>query len=85
MYMNKSVKTIRRTFNGVVLSNKMDKTLVVKVDRTVVHPKYGKRYVRTEKYHVHAENAKDFSVGDKVKISESRPMSKTKRWTIVTA
>jgi len=80
--MNKQKRTIRRAFNGVVLTNKMVKTLVVQVDRTVVHPKYGKRYVRSEKYHVHAENPSAFSVGDKVKFYECRPMSKTKRWRI---
>jgi small subunit ribosomal protein S17 len=80
--MKTQARTIRRTFNGVIISNKMNKTLVVQVDRTVVHPKYGKRYVRSEKYHVHADHG-EFNVGDKVSFYECRPISKTKRWTVV--
>jgi len=82
--MNKPTTTIQRTFTGVVTSNKMNKTLVVQVDRTVVHPKYGKRYVRSQKFHVHAD-AGEFQIGDVVKFRECRPVSKTKRWRIVTA
>ncbi len=75
-------RKIRRTFTGVIVSTKMDKTLVVKVDRTIVHPKYGKRYVQSKKYHVHALDG-DHKVGDTVKFQESRPYSKTKHWRIV--
>lgn len=74
--------TIQRTLTGEVVSTKMDKTLVVRVDRTVVHPKYGKRYVQSKKYHVHdAHHA--HKVGDVVAFQASRPYSKTKRWRVV--
>lgn len=80
--MNTQNRTIRRTFTGVVVSNKMDKTLVVRVDRTLVHPKYGKRYVRSEKFHVHADKG-TYEIGQTVSFRECRPLSKTKRWTVV--
>lgn len=73
---------ISRTFTGEVVSTKMDKTLVVRVDRTIVHPKYGKRYIVSKKYHVHNERG-EFQVGDTVNFKESRPYSKTKRWRVV--
>lgn len=74
---------IKRTFRGTVVSTKMDKTLVVRVSRTVVHPKYGKRYVQSKKYHVH--NPKNtYQVGDVISFQECRPYSKTKRWKIFT-
>lgn len=60
----------------------MAKTLVVRVDRTLVHPKYGKRYVRSEKFHVHAEDAGTRKPGDQVSFRECRPLSKTKRWIV---
>lgn len=72
----------QRTFTGVVVSDKMDKTIVVRVDRTVVHPKYGKRYVRSRKFKVHDEtNA--HKAGETVSFVETRPMSKDKRWRVV--
>lgn len=80
--MTTEKRKIRRTFNGVVVSTKMNKTLVVKVDRTIIHPKYGKRYVQSKNYHVHAESG-EYNTGDKVKFQESRPYSKTKHWRIV--
>lgn len=74
----------KRTFTGVVVSDKMAKTIVVQVDRTVVHPKYGKRYLRSEKYKVHDEkNA--HKVGEHVTFVECRPLSRDKRWRVVTA
>ena len=73
---------LRRTHTGTVVSDKMAKTIVVRVDRTVVHPKYGKRYVRSQKYHVHDEkNA--HHVGEVISFQECRPYSKTKRWRVV--
>jgi small subunit ribosomal protein S17 len=78
----KKTQTIQRTFQGEVVSTKMGKTLVVRVDRTVVHPKYGKRYVQSRKYHVHDENG-GYGVGDKVAFQECRPYSKTKRWRVL--
>jgi small subunit ribosomal protein S17 len=68
-----------RSFDGVVVSNRMAKTLVVRVDRVMVHPKYGKRYRSSTKYHVHAETGA-FPVGTKVTFVECRPYSKTVRW-----
>jgi small subunit ribosomal protein S17 len=73
---------IRRKLTGTVVSDKMEKTIVVRVDRTVVHPKYGKRYVRSKKFHVHDEK-KTHKVGDKVSFVECRPYSKTKRWRVI--
>jgi small subunit ribosomal protein S17 len=75
-------KSIQRTFTGVVTSTKMAKTLVVRVERTVVHPKYGKRYVRSTKFHVHDESGAH-KVGDRVRFCACRPMSKTKCWRVL--
>jgi small subunit ribosomal protein S17 len=72
----------RRAFTGTVVSTKMDKTLVVRVDRTVVHPKYGKRFIQSKKFHVHDEQ-NSHKVGDVVAIKECQPLSKTKRWSVV--
>ena len=71
-----------RHFEGIVISDKMAKTIVVRVDRTVVHPKYGKRYVRSEKYKVHDEK-KQYKVGDLVSFMECRPLSRDKRWRVL--
>lgn len=76
-------QTTRRTLKGMVVSDKMAKTIVVRVDRTMVHPKYGKRYVRSQKYHVHDEN-NVHHVGDIISFQECRPYSKTKRWRVMT-
>ncbi|MBI4435048.1 30S ribosomal protein S17 [Candidatus Uhrbacteria bacterium] len=75
-------QTTQRTLKGEVVSTKMDKTLVVRVERTVVHPKYGKRYVQNKKYHVHDEH-NSHQVGDRVEFQASRPYSKTKRWRVL--
>lgn len=72
---------IHRKFSGVVVSDKMDKTVVVKVETTKVHPKYGKRYVESVKYKVHDEKNQS-KTGDKVSFVECRPLSKDKRWRI---
>jgi small subunit ribosomal protein S17 len=67
---------------GVVVSDKMDKTIVVSVSRFIKHPKYGKFYSRSKKYKVHdAENK--YKVGDKVEIIETRPISKDKRFKVL--
>jgi small subunit ribosomal protein S17 len=72
----------RRRLNGIVVSDKMDKTVVVQVDRTVVHSKYLKRYTVSKRYKAHdAQNST--KEGDEVTIEEMRPMSKDKRWRIV--
>lgn len=70
-----------RTVSGKVVSNKMDKTITVLVERRVKHPVYGKFVMRSTKMHAHdADNA--CSIGDIVTITESRPLSKTKTWTL---
>ena len=76
------VRTVRKTREGVVVSNKMAKTVVVALVERVRHPKYDKFVVRTKKFYAHDEN-NDAKVGDKVRIVETRPMSKTKRWRVV--
>jgi small subunit ribosomal protein S17 len=72
----------RKVRIGVVVSDKQDKTLVVKVERRFAHPLYGKGVARTKKYHAHDEK-NEYRVGDTVRIAETRPLSKTKRWRVV--
>ncbi len=72
----------RKVRQGVVTSDKADKTVTVLVERTLAHPLYGKRMSRTKKYHAHDEN-NEYQVGDVVRIMETRPLSKTKRWRVV--
>ncbi len=69
----------RREKIGIVVSDRMDKTVVVRVDRLKVHKKYKKRYRVSKKYKAHDEENR-FKVGDKVMIVECRPISKEKRW-----
>jgi small subunit ribosomal protein S17 len=66
---------------GLVVSDKMQKTVVVAVENRVPHDKYGKIMVRTTRYKVHDEDD-ECNVGDRVRIRETRPLSKTKRWTV---
>jgi small subunit ribosomal protein S17 len=73
----------KRVLQGVVVSDKTDKTVVVEVERRYTHPLLRKTVRRTKKYHAHDEtNA--LKVGDIVRIQESRPISKTKRWVVLT-
>ncbi len=72
----------RKTKSGTVVSNKMDKTVVVSVDRTMQHPRYGKVITRSRKYYAHVENDQ-LQIGDTVTIIETRPYSKTKKWRVV--
>ncbi len=72
----------RKTEIGVVVSDKMDKTVVVRVERLVQHPKYGKVIRRFTKFYAHDEK-NECKVGDKVLIIETRPLSKLKRWRVV--
>ena len=67
---------------GLVVSDKMQKTVVVAIENRSPHPKYGKIVVRTERYKVHDEENKCV-VGDRVRIQETRPLSKNKRWRLV--
>ena len=75
-------RTLRKSRVGMVVSNKMDKTVVVAIQDNVVHPMYGKIIKRTLKVHAHDEN-NECGIGDKVSIMETRPLSQTKRWRIV--
>jgi small subunit ribosomal protein S17 len=72
----------RKTRIGVVSSNKMTKTITVEVERKVKHPIYGKFVKKTTKFHAHDE-ADTAGIGDTVRIMETRPLSKTKRWRLV--
>ena len=75
-------RNLRKVRVGKVVSNKMDKTIVVAIEDHVRHPKYNKIMKRTIKIHAHDEqNA--CSIGDKVSVMETRPLSKTKRWRLV--
>ncbi|SON56064.1 30S ribosomal protein S17 [Hartmannibacter diazotrophicus] len=74
----------KRILQGVVVSDKTDKTVVVKVERRFTHPLFKKTVRRTKNYQAHDE-ANKFKIGDQVSIQESRPISKTKRWIVVDA
>lgn len=73
---------LSRTLTGKVVSDKMNKTITVLVERKVKHPLYGKIMVRSKRYHVHDEN-NEFHAGDMVIIEECRPLSKTKAWRVI--
>jgi small subunit ribosomal protein S17 len=72
----------QRTLVGQVVSNKMDKTVVVRVERRVKHPVFGKIIVRSNKYKAHDET-NQYNEGDTVEIAEGRPISRDKSWTVV--
>lgn len=72
----------RKVREGTVISTKMDKTVVVRVDRRVKHPDFQKSMLRGKKYYAHNED-KDIAVGAKVRIIETRPLSKLKRWRVM--
>lgn len=78
--MNEQIKTTR-TLTGRVVSDKMDKTVTVLVERRVKHPLYGKVIRLSKKYHAHDEK-NEFHQGDLVTIEECRPLSKTKAWKV---
>ena len=75
-------RTLRKVRVGMVVSDKMDKTVVIAIEDNVKHPVYGKIIKHTLKVHAHDEN-NECGIGDKVKIMETRPLSKTKRWRVV--
>lgn len=75
-------RNLRKTRIGIVTSNRMDKTVTVAVERKVKHPIYGKFVKKTTKFHAHDEK-NECTVGDTVRIMETRPLSKTKRWRLV--
>ena len=75
-------RALRKVRVGMVVSDKMDKTVVIAIEDNVKHPVYGKLIKRTLKVHAHDE-ANACGIGDKVRIMETRPLSKTKRWRVV--
>jgi small subunit ribosomal protein S17 len=77
-----TARAARKVREGTVVSNKMDKTAVVAVIERVRHPKYAKFVLRTKKLYAHDE-ANDVQIGDKVRVMETRPLSKNKRWRVV--
>jgi len=72
----------KRILTGTIVSDKTDKTVVVKVERRVKHPLYGKIIKRSKKYHAHDEG-NEFKQGETVRIEETRPISKLKTWTVI--
>ena len=80
--MTEQRDTLRKVRVGMVVSDKMDKTVVIAIEDNVKHPVYGKIIKRTLKVHAHDEN-NECNIGDKVRIMETRPLSKTKRWRVV--
>ena len=77
-----STKANKKTLRGTVVSDKMDKTVVVEVGRFVKHPKYKKFYTISKKYHAHDEN-NQYKIGDEVEIIEVNPISKKKSFAVV--
>ena len=75
-------RALRKTRVGRVISDKMDKSIVVAIEDHVKHPVYGKIVKRTKKIHAHDEN-NECGIGDSVEVMETRPLSKTKRWRLV--
>ena len=75
-------RALRKTRVGRVISDKMDKSIVIAIEDHVKHPVYGKIVKRTKKIHAHDEN-NECGIGDTVEVMETRPLSKTKRWRLV--
>ncbi|MFH0853618.1 MAG: 30S ribosomal protein S17 [bacterium] len=82
MTQEQDKKQLLRILSGKVVSNSMNKTVVVQVDRTKVHPKYQKRFKESKKYLVH-DPKNSFKPGDQVSFKEIRPLSKNKRWQVI--
>jgi len=80
--MQNPKKAIKRILKGIVVSDKMDKTIVVLVERIKQHPRYKKRYRIFKKYKAHDPDNK-YKMGDKVQIQESKPISKDKKWIVL--
>lgn len=78
----KKAQQKQRLFEGTVVSDKMDKTVVVQINRSIKHAKYHKRYTVSKKYHCHDEK-KQYHVGDQVIFIECRPYSKLKKWRVL--
>ena len=79
---DESARNNRKLRDGVVVSNKMDKTIVISIVERVRHPKYAKFIARTKKLYAHDE-ANDAQIGDRVRVMETRPLSKQKRWRLI--
>ena len=79
--MTETKKSLRRTLIGRVVSDKMQKTVTVLVERRVKHPLYGKYVAKSKKYHAHDET-NQFKAGDTVEIAESKPISRSKSWVV---
>ena len=75
-------RKLRKTRIGVVVSNKMNKTVTIAIERKVPHPIYKKYFKKTSKLMVHDEK-QECGIGDKIKVMETRPLSKNKRWRLV--
>lgn len=82
MTEDKKVQKNKKKLAGTVVSDKMQKTLVVEVNRLLQHPRYKKRMKISKRYKAHYEGT-GYSVGDKVEIEETRPMAKTKKWVVL--
>ncbi len=80
--MSQEERGSRKIREGVVVSNKMDKTVTVRVERTCRHPHFGKVISRAKKYYAHVEDIK-IEEGQRVRIVETRPLSKLKRWRVL--
>jgi small subunit ribosomal protein S17 len=68
---------------GIITSNRMQKTLVVKVQTYKSHPKYKKRYLVSKKFYTHSDDPSKYNIGDEITIVETRPVSKLKRWKVL--
>jgi small subunit ribosomal protein S17 len=75
-------RNLRKEKTGLVISNKMEKSIIVQVERKVMHPKYGKYVKKTSKFMAH-DDKNDSNIGDTVRIEETRPLSKNKCWRLV--
>jgi small subunit ribosomal protein S17 len=80
--MSEATSKLHRTLTGRIVSDKMNKTVTVLVERKVKHPMYDKVVRRSQKYHAHDEN-NEFHTGDMVEIEETRPIAKTKAWKVI--
>lgn len=81
--MTEEYKSRRKRRQGVVVSNKMQKTITVRVERTLRHPHFAKVISTAKKYYAHCEDSQSLAIGQKVLIEETRPLSKLKRWRLV--
>lgn len=80
--MDKQARNSRKIKEGIVVSNKMQKTVTVRVERTCKHPHFEKAILRVKKYYAHTDSD-DIKIGQRVKIVETRPLSKLKRWRVL--